>query len=445
MPTEILGHMLRTDYARIIGGIMARSARNSKLETRTSRLKIPEGARVYTTIGEGFALGYRRTKKGYGTWEVRHRVSGKYSYQSLGDANDYQESDGERVLTYFEAQDKARLVVEQVKTSGGIIKKPITVEDAIAAYLQWYEANRKAYKETKNTIDTHILPVFGKALVSDITTHQIKHWHQKIATTPPRRRTQASNKQKFGDAPNTDEGKRSRKSTANRILTVLKAVLNKAFNDDFVKDNAAWRRVKPFPNTDEPITRFLTADESIRLINTCPADLRRLVKAALFTGARFGELARLQTKHVNLDTGMIFITPAAKSGKGRHIPLHSDAIDFFKTIIAGNVGSDLVLRKSDDKLWGKNHQVRPLRKACIAAKIEPPISFHELRHTYASMLAQNGVDLLSISKLLGHADIRITSRHYAHLCDQTLRNAAYKLPSFGHIKDEKVIAINLTA
>lgn len=424
---------------------MARSARNSKLDTRTSRLKLPEGTRIYTTVGEGLALGYRRTTKGYGTWEVRYRANGKYSYLALGDADDYQKSDGVKVLTYFQAQDKAREIVEQVKTSSGVIKKPITVEDAAITYLKWYQLNRKAYKETKNTIDTHILPIFGKTHISDITTNQIKHWHQKLATTPPRRRTQVSVKQKFGDPPNTDEGKRSRKSTANRILTVLKAILNKTFNDDFVKDDTTWRKVKPFPNTDEPITRFLTATESLRLINACPADLRQLVKAALFTGARFGELVRLQTKHVNLDTGMIYITPEAKSGKGRHIPLHLDAIDFFKTIIAGNVGSDLVLRKSDGKLWGKNHQVRPLREACIVAKIEPPISFHELRHTYASMLAQLGVDLLSISKLLGHADIRITSRHYAHLCDKTLKDAVYKLPSFGHIKDEKVVAIKLTA
>ena len=299
--------------------------------------------------------------------------------------------------------------------------------------------------ETKNTIDTHILPIFGKILVTHITTNQIKHWHQKLAITPRRRRTQASLKQKFGDVPKTDQGKRSRKSTANRILTVLKAILNKAFNDDFVKDDTPWRKVKPFPNTDEPITRFLTTVESIRLINASPADLHDLIKAALFTGARFGELARLQVKHVNIDSGMIYITPEAKSGKGRHIPLHSDAIDYFQSLIAGKVGKDRVLVKIDGKIWGKNHQVRPLLEACKVAKIEPSISFHELRHTYASMLAQLGVDLLIISKLLGHADIRITSRHYAHLCDKTLKDAVDKLPSFGHIKDEKVVAITLTA
>jgi integrase len=82
-------------------------------------------------------------------------------------------------------------------------------------------------------------------------------------------------------------------------------------------------------------------------------------------------------------------------------------------------------------------------EACKMAKIMPGIGFHELRHSYASFLAQRGVDLLTISKLLGHADTRITSRHYAHLCDRTLANAIVAhLPGFGHVANEKVVSIN---
>jgi len=79
---------------------------------------------------------------------------------------------------------------------------------------------------------------------------------------------------------------------------------------------------------------------------------------------------------------------------------------------------------------GKNHHIRPLRDACKAAKIRPAVAFHELRHTYASHLAQAGVDLLTISKLFGHSDTRITSKHYAHQADKTLVAAVTRLPSF---------------
>jgi integrase len=71
--------------------------------------------------------------------------------------------------------------------------------------------------------------------------------------------------------------------------------------------------------------------------------------------------------------------------------------------------------------------------------VRPAISFHELRHTFASHLAQAGVDLLAISKLLGHADTRITARHYAHLADKTLTAAVTRMPNFS-IALEPIVA-----
>ena len=98
--------------------------------------------------------------------------------------------------------------------------------------------------------------------------------------------------------------------------------------------------------------------------------------------------------------------------------------------MTGKTGDELVLTREDGRPWGHNHHVRALQEACKVAKVKPAVSFHELRHTYASHLAQAGVDLLTISKLLGHADTRITAKHYAHLADKTLALAVTKLPNF---------------
>jgi hypothetical protein len=70
--------------------------------------------------------------------------------------------------------------------------------------------------------------------------------------------------------------------TANRILTVLKAILNKAFHDELVDDNVAWRRVKPFENVEQAKIRFLTEVECKRLINAARPDFRELLKSALY-------------------------------------------------------------------------------------------------------------------------------------------------------------------
>ena len=60
-------------------------------------------------------------------------------------------------------------------------------------------------------------------------------------------------------------------------------------------------------------------------------------------------------------------------------------------------------------------QVRRMRDACIHAEIDPPVSFHIMRHTYGSQLAVAGVPMQVIAAAMGHADTRITEKHYAHL------------------------------
>lgn len=424
---------------------MARSVRDSNLETRKARLKLEIGKRHWKQIGKGLALGYRRTTEGYGSWCVRLLTpEGKYPIVVIGRADDYQDANGADILDFFQAQAKCREHFEQKAAEWrGEVDKPVTVADAAARYLAWFKDHRKSYFETESAVNVHILPHFGDKLLAELTTPEIRAWLDALASSPARRRTGMWEKQqKFADKPATTDAKRARKSSANRVLTVFKAILNKAFHDELVRDDTPWRRVKPFPNADEAITRFLTVAESTRLINACKADFRLLVKAALFTGARYGELIRLRAGEVNTDTGMVVIHPAAKSGKLRYVPLSAEGLEFFKEQITGKRGDALVFVREDGLSWGKSHQDRPLRTACQQAAIEPPVSFHELRHTYASLLAQAGADLLTISKLLGHADTRITSRHYAHLCDRTLADTVKaKLPSFGHVSDSKVQAI----
>lgn len=421
---------------------MARASRNSRLENRTNRLKLESGKRYYVSITSGLSLAYRRTGKGFGVWHCRIKdVNGSDRMVSIGAADDYQDADGQKVLSYSQAQERCRLLAQEGNST--VTGKAVSVAEATQHYLKWYKVHRRAVRATESVINTHILPAWGNTLLMDLKAREIRRWHEKLASQPARKRTgKKVAKPSFREAPANEDEKRARKSTANRILTVFKAILNRAFHDELVGDDTAWRRVKPFANADEPIVRFLTANESVRLINACPTDFRQLVKAALFTGARYGELARLKAGDVNLETRMIAITPESKSGKKRYIPLSDEGLDFFRTAVLGKAGVVHVFERADGKPWGFNHQIRPIKEACKAARIEPDISFHELRHTYASLLAQAGADLLTISKLLGHADTRITSRHYAHLCDKTLSNTVRTLlPSFGHQADRKVAVL----
>jgi integrase len=89
----------------------------------------------------------------------------------------------------------------------------------------------------------------------------------------------------------------------------------------------------PFANVDGARVRWFTKDECARLLNACPPDFRRLVRAALLTGCRYGELYRLEMGYLKLDAGTLHIREA-KSGRARHIHLDEEAPAFFRAATA---------------------------------------------------------------------------------------------------------------
>ena len=133
---------------------------------------------------------------------------------------------------------------------------------------------------------------------------------------------------------------------------------------------------------------------------------------------------------------------SSKSGKARHIPLTEIGQQFFKRLGSGRRGSDWIFIRDDGEPWGQSHQIRPINTANKIAKIDPPASFHILRHTYGSALAQNGVSLQVIAEALGHADTRITSRHYAHLMPSYVADTIRaNLPDFGKFEEDNVVGM----
>ncbi len=409
---------------------MAGAKKDSRLATRTARANLKAQHQPYwLNIAEGVALGYRRGPQG-GSWYCRvYEGAGKYGQDYIAGADDHVDTNGETILTFYQAQERARQLSKQREKQRGIgVRGDATVKQAADRYMDWYRQHRRAIRETEHVVNAHILPALGDKRLDTLTTPQLRAWLDGIASQRARVRS-SGDKPQYRPAPKTSNEKRARRATANRILNVLKALLNRAFQDGLAAEDIAWRKVKPFAKADEARIRFLNDAEGIRLVNACPADLRSLVRAALLTGARYGELVGLRAADVDLRAGRVYVAQS-KSDRPRHIPLNPEGVALFKRLVTGMTGDALIFTRADGRGWGKNYHVRPLIKACEIASIKPVLAFHELRHTYASHLAQAGVDLLTISKLLGHADTRITSKHYAHLADKTLAAAVTKLPSF---------------
>ncbi len=422
---------------------MARLARDARLETRNARLKLKQRHEPYwKQVHTGLSIGYRKGPRG-GTWYARFLLAnGSYKKQSLGIADDYQDANDLDVLNYKQAHRKLLVTADNnAKKAVGVPLGPFTVDDAIKEYLQWYKAHKKSYLSTKQTCETHILPKLEDKRVVDLTAREIRKWHENLAISPAKLR----GKNNFRIISDNDvEGMRKRKATANRVLTILKAALNHAWHEGFVLNDEAWRRVRPFSGVDTPKVRFLTQVECKRLINACAPDFRHLVRAALLTGCRYGELIRFQCHDYNHDSVTIHVRES-KSGKQRHIPLTDEGKKVFNRLTVGKPGNVLIFTKEDGEPWGVSHQTRPMRAACKKAKINPPASFHLLRHAYGSLLAMEGVQLQIIATVLGHADTRMTERHYAHLCpDYVADTIRANLPEFGSEQDN-VVALKVTS
>ena len=416
---------------------MGRQVNEAKITTRNARSRLPaRKAPHWRAIDRGAHIGYRKGANG-GTWVARHkRYGGGYATKALGAADDALEANGADVLSYSQALEKVRQWCEE--RGQPVEPNSYTVADAIADYLAWYKQHRKGLYEVTRRANADIVTELGAIAVDALDSKTIREWHEMQAARAPRLRSGKSGPRRTREVPTDPEGMRKRKTTANKGLTILKAALNHVFAAGHAKSDDAWRRVKPFRNVDAARLRYLSVEEATRLINACDPDMRRLVRAALYTGARYGELRAVEVVDFNADSGTLHVR-FTKNDRPRHVALTEEAQAFFKRLTLGQAGGERMFVREDGKPWGKSHQIRRLVDACKAAKIDPPVSFHILRHSYGSWLAMRGVPLQVIADALGHADTRITQRHYAALAPNYVADTVRaNLPSFGINENDNV-------
>jgi len=412
---------------------MARTPKDARVESRAARHRLKPARNPYfRNVAQGLSIGYRRLPDQAGSWIGRRYVEGgKYEFARVGAADDYSETDGVGVLTYIEAVEAIRRWHgECVRGETAGVERPArvqTVADAIEAYLDQYRRRGgKSLANTASAVNAHILPALGSIPLAKLTRSRLEKWLDGVAASAPRRRTKNGMEQQRGDidllAPDV---MRRRQSTANRIWTILRAALNHALERGMLASDAAWASVKPFREVDAAHIRILTDAEVSRLLNASPADFRALVTAAILTGCRYGELTRLCAADVNAPAQVLHIRKS-KSGKPRAIPLNEEGTAFFNTRIAGLGSDDLLFLKANGRAWSKSEQFRPINAAGKAGQVNPAPRFNDLRHFYASRLVMSGASLQVVAAVLGHADTRITEKHYAHLCPdfvaQTVRD-----------------------
>jgi len=209
-------------------------------------------------------------------------------------------------------------------------------------------------------------------------------------------------------------------ATVNRMLAVVRAILNKAVNE--------WEWIDRVPKVrllkeDNCRIRWLSHAEAAKLINELPTHLQNMAIFTLATGLRQNNVKSLKWEDVDLERAHAWIHPDEAKGKiAIAVPLNEDALSVLKKC-AGQHDVYVFTYKGNPI---DNVSTKAWWKALARAGIEK-FRWHDLRHTWASWHVQNGTSLQELQHLGAWSSFSMVLR-YAHLSSSHLRSAVSKLP-----------------
>lgn len=215
-------------------------------------------------------------------------------------------------------------------------------------------------------------------------------------------------------------------ATVLRDLSALRAILNKAFREEFLAQLPAFPRIKVEPGR----CRWLTVEEEKRLLMAAKPHLRTLITFAVDTGGRKSELLKLDWQNIDLDRGFITFMKT-KNGEDRSVRLTDRAL---------RVLTDLGSKKSGPVFTYRGQAIKDVKTAFGRARERAGIEdfrFHDLRHTFASRLVQQGVTLYEVMHLTGHKSFEMVQR-YAHLAPDFQERAIKALNTYGTVTAQPV-------
>jgi integrase len=316
---------------------MARRPRASSIETRTSRLKLPvrEKPHAFTGISPGIALGYRRNR-GSGTWVVRvaDGKGGNWT-KRVGLADDFEAADGEHVLDWWQAIDKAR------KLARADAGRPVSVADAVNAYERDLIA-RGGSVANAGRIRKHLTQTLASKPVGLLTSREMSAWRDGLIADgmPP--------------------------ATVVRLCRATKAALNLAARHDHrILNRAAWGDgLSGIAETFASRNIQRLDDDQVRALIAAAyavdSAFGAYLETAAVTGSRLNQIARLVVSDLQAGNGAPprLLMPSSRKGRGRKPAKRP--IPITQTLAAKlqsdrNFDAPLLLR-SDGRAWQSSRE-----------------------------------------------------------------------------------------
>jgi len=285
-------------------------------------------------------------------------------------------------------------------------KKPIPLKKLCNEYLNEHsKQNKRSWKRDEVTIK-HFLQTFGDKNINQLNSFLITRYRN-------------------------ERSKSVKKSTVNRELDTIRNMFNKAVEWGYI-DKSPYKGVEKYKVNNTNL-RILSNEEFKLLYNAASTELKTVLLMALNTGMRLGEILSLKLNDINLTEGHLLVRDS-KNYDSRYIPIHPELKQVLKQLKESS-NSEYVFSHADGT------PVKSIKKGFRSALKRSGIDhcrFHDLRHTFASNLVMNGVDLVTVSQLMGHKDLTMTKR-YSHPTPEHKKQAIESL-KFNNL-ESKVIQL----
>ncbi len=280
------------------------------------------------------------------------------------------------------------------------VTKPVLFEKLVNAFIEDYsKANKKSW--TRDVTSTRaLMRQFAEKKLTQITPWTVdKYKSQRLKDISRLKRPIA-------------------KATINRELACLKKMLSYAVGEKWLPSNplTGYKLFRERPNK----VRVVSKEDFQRVYSQAPEFLKPILVTALNTGMRRSEILNLRWENVDLKQGYLRVGET-KNDEPRNIPISKQLNEALKPVGHKAFGEYVFSREGG--------RVRAFETAFTAAVRRSGVerfTFHDLRHTFASVLVMNGVDLATVQELLGHKSILMTKR-YSHPTPEHKKQAVEKL------------------
>lgn len=358
-------------------------------------------------------------KRADGRWEGRYTagrdpVTGKQIFKNV------------LAKTQAECKEKLKAAIEKIQGIDVVKSEQYTVGQWLDVWFENYakiKVRPSSHQTYKGYIENHIKPNIGKIKLNKLSTLELQKLYKKLLTDGRVDRVESKSKPKGLSA-----------KTVRNIHQVISSALDMARAQKLISSNPALDCA--LPRVEQREMKTLTAQQLGAFFDEAKASgVYEMYYLELATGLRRGEILGLKWQDIDFENGIVTVrrqvmrvdgevveAPLKTKNSYRNVSIGNDAVEILKQQQA-KTNSDFVFTSSSGGPISPDSVLNMLHRVLERAGL-PKLRYHDLRHTFATLALQNGVDIKTVSGMLGHYSAGFTLDTYTHVTTAAQTQAA---------------------